>query len=254
MEAAESRRPVPHRPRNPAPRHRAGEPTCGACVIHACSCMLAAMLLRILSLLAVLSSLLQADNAALDAWLKRQATVKTLETEFVQERKLPSLKQPVSTPGKLSFANPGRVRWQLGEPVATLVLSDGTTLTLIDHKVKTARRIPADSPQAARFSMLTGDGFQNPENFHAMFEIAAHRVASGIHQYTLKPKDHRMRSQVPWIFLDIDPAKNELRAMELELKDKSRIRTVFQNPRINTKLPPALFEADLTGLTVNDGR
>jgi outer membrane lipoprotein-sorting protein len=216
--------------------------------------MLAAMLLRILSLMAILSSLLRADNAALDAWLKRQSTIETLETAFIQERKLPSLKQLVTTPGKLSFAKPGRVRWQLGEPVATLVLSDGVTLTLIDQTAKTARRIPADSPQAARFSMLTGEGFQTPENFHAMFEVAAHRVESGIHQYTLKPKDRRMRSQVPWVFLDIDPAKNELRAMELELKDKSRIRTVFQNPRINTKLPPALFEADLTGLTVSDGR
>jgi outer membrane lipoprotein-sorting protein len=55
---------------------------------------------------------------------------------------------------------------------------------------------------------------------------------------------------VPWVFLDIDPAKNELRAMELELQDKSRIRTLFQNPRFNTKLAPALFTADLTGLTV----
>lgn len=223
-------------------------------MIHSHSCMLTAMTLRILSLLAVLSSLLHADNAALDAWLKRQSTIETLETAFIQERKIPSLKQPVSTPGKLSFAKPGRVRWQLGEPVATLVLSDGVTLTLIDQAAKTARRLPADSPQAARFSMLTGEGFQNPENFHAMFEVAAHRVESGIHQYTLKPKDRRMRSQVPWVFLDIDPAKNELRAMELELKDKSRIRTVFQNPRLNAKLPAALFEADLTGLTVSDGR
>jgi outer membrane lipoprotein-sorting protein len=98
--------------------------------------------------------------------------------------------------------------------------------------------------------MLTGKGFQNPENFHAMFEVSAHRVESGIHQYTLKPKERRLRSQVPWVFLDIDPAKNELRAMELELQDKSRIRTLFHNPRFNPKLPPALFTADLTGLTV----
>jgi outer membrane lipoprotein-sorting protein len=129
-------------------------------------------------------------------------------------------------------------------------MSDGDTLTLIDYATKTARRIPADAPQAARFSMLTGKGFQTPENFHGMFEVVEQRVESGIHQFTLKPKDRRLRSQVPWVFLDIDPAKNELRAMELELQDKSRIRTLFQNPRFNTKLAPALFTADLTGLTV----
>jgi outer membrane lipoprotein-sorting protein len=205
---------------------------------------------RLICLFLPLTALVRADNAALDAWLKRQVDIQSLETGFTQERRLPSLKQPVTTPGKLAFAKPGRVRWQLGEPAVTLALSDGTTLTLIDHAAKTARRIPADSPQAARFSMLTGKGFQSPENFHAMFEVSAHRVESGIHQYTLKPKDRRLRSQVPWVFLDIDPAKNELRAMELELQDKSRIRTLFHNPRFNPKLPPALFTADLTGLTV----
>jgi outer membrane lipoprotein-sorting protein len=208
------------------------------------------MVMRVICLLFSIAAIVRADNAALDAWLNRQKSIDTLETTFTQERKLPSLKQPVTTPGKLSFAKPGRVRWQLGEPAATLAMSDGTTLTLIEYATRTARQIPADSPQAARFSMLTGKGFQSPENFHGMFEVADQRVESGIHQFTLKPKDRRMRSQVPWVFLDIDPVNNELRAMELEFQDKSRIRTLFHNPRINTKLSPTLFTADLTGLTV----
>jgi outer membrane lipoprotein carrier protein len=205
---------------------------------------------RFISLILPLATLVHADNTALDTWLKRQTSINTLETDFTQERKLPSLKQAVTTPGKLTFAKPGQIRWQLGEPAATLALSDGKTLTLIDYATKTARRIPADAPQAARFSMLTGKGFQSPEHFHAMFEVSAHRVESGIHQYTLKPKERRLRSQVPWVFLDIDPAKRELRAMELELQDKSRVRTLFHNPRFNPKLSPTLFTADLTGLTV----
>ncbi len=208
------------------------------------------MLKRAACLILAITATARADNAALEAWLARQKSIDSLETNFTQERKLPSLKQPVTTPGKLAFAKPGRVRWQLGEPAATLATSDGTTLTLIDYTEKTARQIPADSPQAARFSMLTGKGFQTAEDFYKMFEVTAWRVESGVHQYTLKPKDRRLRSQVPWVFLDIDPAKSELRAMEMELQDKSRVRTLFQNPRFNVKLAPAVFTADLTGLTV----
>lgn len=208
------------------------------------------MLKRAACLILAITAIAHADNAALEAWLARQKSIDSLETTFTQERKLPSLKQPVTTTGKLAFAKPGRVRWQLGEPAATLATSDGSTLTLIDYTEKTARQIPADSPQAARFSMLTGKGFQTAEDFYKMFEVTAWRVESGIHQYTLKPKDRRLRSQVPWVFLDIDPAKSELRAMEMELQDKSRVRTLFQNPRFNVKLPPAVFTADLTGLTV----
>jgi outer membrane lipoprotein carrier protein len=192
----------------------------------------------------------RADNGPLDAWLKRQATVSSLDADFSQERKLPALKNPVITRGRISFVKPDKVRWQLGEPVETLAVSDGTTLTLIDTKAKTARRTGVNSPQAARFSLLSGKAFESTENFQQTFEIIESRVSAGIHQYTLKAKDRKIRSQIPWIFLDIDPVKNELRAMEMELQDKSRLRTLFLNPKFNRKLDESLFKPDLTGYDV----
>jgi outer membrane lipoprotein carrier protein len=191
-----------------------------------------------------------ADNAVLDGWLERQATVSSLDAGFTQQRKLPSLKEPVTTPGRISFVKPDKFRWQLGEPMQTLAVSDGSTLTLIEESEKSARQIPKDAPQAARFSLLSGKAFESKEAFHNSFEIIESRVTAGIHQFTLKPKDRRMRSNVPWVFIDIDPVKKELRAMELEMQDKSRVRTVFQNPRLNTKLPDSLFRPDLTGYKV----
>lgn len=208
------------------------------------------MIRRLIPLLALLTSIVRADQAVLDAWLKRQSTIQSLEVSFTQERKLPSLKQPVTTPGKLCFAKPGMVRWELGDPPATVAISDGSQFTLIDTAAKSARRISVDSPQAARFSMLTGKGFQTAEDFYQMFEVIETRVDSGIHQFTLKPKDRRTRGQVPWVFLNIDPANNELRAMEMELQDKSRIRTLFTKPKFNGKLPLSTFQADLAGFTV----
>lgn len=204
------------------------------------------------TILAALLSLatVHADNAVLNAWLKRQPTVQSLDTTFTQERKLPSLKNPTSAQGRLSFAKPGKFRWQLGEPAETLAVSDGTTLTLIDMATKTAHQIPATSPQAARFSLLSGKAFESIEAFESAFDIIDSRVTSGISQYTLKPKDRRMRSQVPWIFLDIDPVKNELTALELELQDKSRVKSIFHAPKINHALPDSLFKPDLTGITV----
>ncbi len=198
----------------------------------------------------VMSATAVADHAPLDAWLKHQATISTLEAEFTQERTLPALKNPTTAPGRLSFAKPDKVRWQLGEPFETLAVSDGGMLTLIDAAAKTARRTTVDSPQAVRFSLLSGKAFQSPADFNLAFDIVESRVVSGIHQYTLKAKDRRTRSAVPWIFLDIDPRKNELRALEFELQDKSRLRTVFHNPRFNLKLDDALFHPDLSGYIV----
>lgn len=206
------------------------------------------LLIPFISLLLLATT--RADNGPLETWLKRQATITTLDADFTQERKLPALKNPVTTKGRITFVKPDKVRWQLGDPVETLAVSDGETLTLIDTAAKTARRTGVNSPQAARFSLLAGRAFDTAENFQQAFEIIESRVTSGIHQYTLKPKDRKTRAQIPWIFLDIDPAKNELRAMEIELQDKSRLKTIFKNVKFNGKLDEALFKPDLTGYEV----
>ena len=206
--------------------------------------------MRFLLLPLLALSIARADNAELETWLKRQSSITSLDAAFTQERKLPALKNPTTTEGRLCFVKPDKVRWQLGDPFETLAVSDGTTLTLIESSAKTARRTGVNSPQAARFSLLSGKAFESPEKFYQAFEVIESRVTSGIHQYTLKAKDRRIRSQIPWIFLDIDPEKNELRALEMELQDKSRLRTVFLNPRFNVKLDDALFKPDLSGYDV----
>lgn len=208
------------------------------------------MHLLLLMLLLLAPQVLRADNLPLETWLKRQSSISTLDCEFTQERKLPALKTPTTTPGRLSFLKPDKVRWQLGQPFATLVVSDGTTITLIDAASKTARRTGVDSPQALRFSLMSGKSFGSPEVFYQAFEVIEARVVDGIHQYTLKSKDRRIRTEIPWIFLDIDPTKNELRALEMELKDKSRLRTIFHKPVFNSKLDDAHFKPDLAGYEV----
>jgi outer membrane lipoprotein carrier protein len=191
-----------------------------------------------------------ADQPPLEAWLGRQGSITSLDSQFTQERKLPALKKPTTTEGRLCFSKPDRVRWQLGDPFETLAVTDGTMLTLLDAKAKTARRTGVDSPQAARFSLLTGKAFESTDAFYQAFEIVETRFTAGIYQYTLKAKDRRIRMQIPWIFLDIDPVKIELSALEMELADKSRLRTVFHHPRFNVKLEDSLFKPDLTGYDV----
>mgnify|MGYP000459230995 CR=1 FL=1 len=208
--------------------------------------------MRLLLTLVSLVSLtrLHANQAPLEAWLTRQASIRTLDSSFTQERRLPALKNPITTAGRLSFSKPNQVRWQLGEPAQTLAISDGKILTLIETGTKTARQTAADSPQAARFSLLSGKAFQSLETFNNAFEVVESRSLGSTHQYTVKAKDRRTRAQIPWIFLEIDSVKNELRALEIELQDKSRLRTVFHQPRYNLKLEDSLFQPDLAGYQV----
>lgn len=191
------------------------------------------------------------DTAPLEAWLAKQGSVTSLEADFIQERTLPALRKPVSTPGTFSMQKPGKMRWELGKPAKTLAVSDGTTMTLIDVDKKRARQISADSARAKPFTLLA-DGALNGdlEGFKKTFDLVESRVTDGIYQLTARPRDRSLRDKVQWVFLDIDPKTQLLRAMEIRLDDKSRIRTIFSNSKINPKLPADRFTADLTGYKV----
>ncbi len=205
--------------------------------------------MRALLVLAALTSLAHADLdlKPLESWLAKQKEVQSLESDFVQERKLPSLKKPVSTPGKLRMARPGKLLWELGEPVKTLAASDGTSMLLLDVEKKRGKKIDATDPEARQFTMLSETAFRDLAGFQDAFELVESRVTDGIYQLTVKPKDKQMRKHVNWMFLDIDPKTQELRALDLELEDKTRIRTVFTKNHLNAKIDPAVFQPDTAG-------
>jgi len=190
------------------------------------------------------------DPAPLETWIRRQTEIRSLEADFIQERRLPSLKQPVTSSGRLALLRPGFLRWELGDPPATVAVADGTSLVLAEIGEKRARKIPADAPEAKRFTMLAGEPFRDLAAFRAAFDLHESRADGDVYQATLRPTDRRLRANVPWVFLTIDQSNNHLRAFELELKDGSRIRSVFSRIRINTEIPAARFHFDLTGYRV----
>ena len=205
--------------------------------------------MRALLILLSLASLARAelDLKPLEVWIGKQKTLQSLDANFVQERKLPSLKKPVATPGRMRMVRPGKLHWELGNPVKTLAVSDGRTMTLLDVAKKRGKRIDASSPEARQFTLLSEEAFRDLAGFQQAFELVESRMSGTIYQLTVRPKDKSLRKHVSWMFLDIDTRSQELRALDLELEDKSRIRTVFSNAKINAKVDPAIFTPDTTG-------
>jgi outer membrane lipoprotein carrier protein len=202
-------------------------------------------LVALLTLISVARA--ELDLKPLETWIGKQKTLESLDAEFVQERKLPSLKKPISTPGRMRMVRPGKLRWELGNPVKTLAVSDGTTMTLLDVAKKRGKKIEAGSPEAKQFTLLSDEAFRDLAGFQATFELIESRMSGSIYQLTVRPKDKTMRKHVSWMFLDIDTKTQELRAMDLEMDDKTRIRTVFSNAKINAKVDPAVFTVATEG-------
>ncbi|QJE94690.1 LolA family protein [Luteolibacter luteus] len=202
-------------------------------------------LLVLLSLISLAHA--ELDSKPLETWINKQKDLQSLDARFVQERKLPSLKKPVATPGRMRMQRPGKLCWELGEPVKTMAVSDGQTMTLLDVSKKRGKRIDAESTEARQFTLLSDNAFRDLAGFQQTFELIESRVTDGSYQLTVKPKDKTLRRQVPWMYLEIDTKDYQLRSLELELEDKSRIRTVFSNAKINAKIDPAIFTPDTSG-------
>lgn len=205
----------------------------------------------LLALLLILPLRAEPDTAPLAAWLARHGELRALTADFVQQRTLPALKKPVETPGTLAMTRDGKLRWELGAPAKTVAVSDGDTIILADVEKKRARRMDADDPQARSFTMLSGDAMKGGlEGFLEAFEPVESRVVNGIYQLTTRPKDRRMRGKVGWVYFDIDVSTHQLRALEIRLDDKSRIKTIFSNTRLNPPIPEERFRFDLAGYLV----
>lgn len=202
-------------------------------------------LLVLLSLISLARA--ELDVKPLETWIGKQKDLQSLDAQFVQERKLPSLKKPVTTPGRMRMQRPGKLCWELGQPVKTMAVSDGTTMTLLDVAKKRGKKIDAASGEARQFTLLSDSAFRDLAGFQETFELIESRITEGSYQLTVKPKDKTLRRQVPWMYLEIDTKAHELRSFELELEDKSRIRTVFSNTKINAKIDPAIFTPDTSG-------
>ena len=205
-------------------------------------------LLVLLSLISLARA--ELDSKPLEIWIGKQKDLQSLDARFVQERKLPSLKKPVATPGRMRMQRPGKLLWELGQPVRTMAVSDGRTMTLLDVTKKRGKRIDADSGEARQFTLLSDSAFRDFAGFQQTFELIESRVTEGSYQLTVKPKDKTLRRQVPWVYLEIDTKDYQLRSLELELEDESRIRTVFSNAKINAKIDPAIFTPDTTGYKI----
>jgi outer membrane lipoprotein carrier protein len=95
---------------------------------------------------------------------KRYEGVSDLSARFVQTTLAVSLGGGGATPtrssGRVTFAKPGRMRWDYEEPEKSLVVSDGEILWIYDPAYGEAQRLPMGGAflSGAAIQFLLGDG------------------------------------------------------------------------------------------------
>ena len=115
------------------------------------------------------------DSAQLlNSWFSAQAKVTTWKAEFVQTRKMKTLRQPLTASGHVWFAAPDKFRWQL-EPDKTIAVKGTNTLLIIYPQLKRVERLSLAEPGPWRDSIgLLEAGFpQSQAQLERQFEIVS---------------------------------------------------------------------------------
>ena len=223
--------------------------------------------MRVLSVVFVLCVLVSTHLCGADAspdpralvvqWITAGAKVKSLEIDFVQERKLKALRMPLTKPGKIWFQRPESFRWQINEPPTLIaVRKAGGDLRAADMKEKTLR-VWSAAELAAEAANGKGHGFAmagagfpaSIEAFEQMFEInsAKETATPGVWDVRLDLRDKKAGIFVKEIVFTIQPDDGSLKKFDIFMRDGSIMTTRVLTAKKNRALPASVFEVDTTG-------
>ncbi len=93
-------------------------------------------------ILALVDRSAHAEDTSLTTFQSAAARISSIQADFVQEKQLAILKQPLISLGRFRFRDPDRFRWEYESPVQSVMLMNPTGITRYifdqDHYVKDA--------------------------------------------------------------------------------------------------------------------
>lgn len=210
--------------------------------------------ISLLALLCISSQALAVDKAKLPAKKafsleKLQQSYKknaSLEADFLQEVYQASLARTKTSKGTLKLSKPNLVRWEIHEPEASVLVSNGRKVFYYTPdargkgKGQVIQKKPTELEKQPLFRILTG-----ASPLHKEFKVVKMEeqppLTSGDKwtQITLKPL--KAMGDVEQVLLQVD-GKYLIQELITENLSGNKTKITLQNQVLGAKLPPALFE------------
>jgi outer membrane lipoprotein-sorting protein len=198
------------------------------------------------------------DLTPVKKWLARQDEFRSVQADFTQTRSLRALRSPVAVAGRIWFSTPNSLRWELGDPPKTIVLRKADTYLVVQPAKKKAQRLSATSigPEsgARGFAMMEFPLAKDFADFQKKFDILSVNTDGARCHLEVLPRDAQARKFLSALKIDFDTTTGHLLTFEMATRDGSSMRNEFTNVRLNQKIDRRLFDYDLTGYEVVDGK
>ncbi len=166
--------------------------------------------------------------------IARFSAVNTLSSQFVQEKHMTLLADPVISKGKFSFSkNPAQIRWEYTEPFQNgFLLTNGKTFRLEKGIKKPAKHSFARNIAAQMMMWLTFDLAELSKTYNVVY------FEGGVH-FIPKEKITVLEKITVWFSTENPQALDRIR---LDEPGGDYTVLIFQNPQINPVLPKEQFQ------------
>ena len=190
----------------------------------------------LLPLFCVSALLAGTPEAELEQWLQAKKKLGDVQVTLQMTRTLPTLKEPTVRVGQLFHLQDGRFRMELGSPVTTTLLFDGTQLHLLEASAKKWRSMASTSPSAKMWLMMLQPEQLTAERLTEDFTTTLTLQAGDASTITFLPKSSSLRKRLTQMDVQLQKPGPRLTQLRMIQGDNSSTVLAFEPPQ---SIPPA---------------
>jgi outer membrane lipoprotein-sorting protein len=172
---------------------------------------------------------------------KAFSTVKSIRTDFTQEKRMKILARPLVSEGRFFYRSPADIRWEYTSPVRSILLMDGGDVKRYTWRDPAWVRERGAGLEAMRFVLqdisgwVSGD-FESSRHFRAELESGPYM------RVVLIPRDPAIGSFIEQVVLTLSSRPGVLKSVEIIEGPTNSTLIEFQNTEINVPFPQGLFQ------------
>lgn len=166
--------------------------------------------------------------------------IQSVKAEFVQERHLQILKDPLISEGRFFFLASGSLRWEYLRPLRSVMLQRGDSVRLYHLSEGTWKQDMAQGVEARRMVLV-----EMSQWFQGRFEesrVFSHSYSPGPPGRIILTPGEGINKFILRIEIVLSDKPGIIDRVEIKEPGSSATRIVFRNVEINAELPSKLFD------------
>ena len=188
-------------------------------------------------------------DAQFNKWFEVQTNLQSWSGDFIQTRTLKVLNQPLVSTGRV-WVTHDAFRWELGQPVQTVVLRQPDQLLIIYPRLKQAEKYPLGAvpsgPIKDALALLDATLPRDRATMEKNFQLVTAMETNSILQMTLQPRSESARKFIGEIVIGFHTNDFTIAATEMRFADGSSLRNDFTNVVLNQPIESKKFQMELS--------